>query len=177
MSGDWRYQSLDHREAVNEKRAHFSISFFFNPSHTVMTKPLAELVSDEDTPKYSKYNWGRKDFRWNRSSNENAIRKARLMLAQGLSTFEKCKLIEPEYLDVYMAPEYAMQGQLSVKAEVYSFGVLLLEIVRGRKNMDFDLLAEMQILLGWDALSTRGPPSTPVVRRPFPPSREGTGSK
>eukprot|EP01018_Ginkgo_biloba_P036401 Gb_35263 [translate_table: standard] len=49
----------------------------------------------------------------------------------------------------YMAPEYAMQGQLSVKADVYSFGVLLLEIVSGRKNTDFDLLPEMQILLGW----------------------------
>eukprot|EP01018_Ginkgo_biloba_P036402 Gb_35264 [translate_table: standard] len=49
----------------------------------------------------------------------------------------------------YMAPEYVMQGQLSVKADVYSFGVLLLEIVSGRKNTDFDLLPEMQVLLGW----------------------------
>eukprot|EP01018_Ginkgo_biloba_P036199 Gb_02273 [translate_table: standard] len=49
----------------------------------------------------------------------------------------------------YMAPEYAMQGQLSVKADVYSFGVLLLEIVSGRKNTDFALLPEMQSLLGW----------------------------
>eukprot|EP01018_Ginkgo_biloba_P036591 Gb_35037 [translate_table: standard] len=49
----------------------------------------------------------------------------------------------------YMAPEYAMQGQLSVKSDVYSFGVLLLEIVSGRKNTDFDLLPEMQVLLGW----------------------------
>ncbi|GLJ22400.1 hypothetical protein SUGI_0421640 [Cryptomeria japonica] len=32
----------------------------------------------------------------------------------------------------YMAPEYAMQEQLSVKADVYSFGVLLLEIVSGK---------------------------------------------
>eukprot|EP01018_Ginkgo_biloba_P036200 Gb_02274 [translate_table: standard] len=49
----------------------------------------------------------------------------------------------------YMAPEYAMQGQLSVKADVYSFGVVLLEIVSGRKNMDFALLPKMQSLLGW----------------------------
>eukprot|EP01018_Ginkgo_biloba_P036198 Gb_08946 [translate_table: standard] len=49
----------------------------------------------------------------------------------------------------YMAPEYAMQGQLSVKVDVYSFGVLLLEIVSGRKNMDLDLSPEMQSLLGW----------------------------
>eukprot|EP00253_Pinus_taeda_P016626 PITA_16626 len=49
----------------------------------------------------------------------------------------------------YMPPEYAMQGQLSVKADVYSFGVLLLEIISGRKNTDYSLSPEMQILLGW----------------------------
>jgi hypothetical protein len=49
----------------------------------------------------------------------------------------------------YMAPEYAMQGQLSVKADVYSFGVLLLELMSGRKNMDFNLSLELQILLKW----------------------------
>ena len=49
----------------------------------------------------------------------------------------------------YIAPEYAMQGQLSVKADVYSFGVLLLEIITGRKNTDYSLPPEMRILLGW----------------------------
>uniref|UniRef100_A0A803NE47 Uncharacterized protein n=1 Tax=Chenopodium quinoa TaxID=63459 RepID=A0A803NE47_CHEQI len=33
----------------------------------------------------------------------------------------------------YMAPEYAMHGQFSVKTDVYSFGVLVLEIVSGKK--------------------------------------------
>ncbi|XP_059075965.1 cysteine-rich receptor-like protein kinase 10 isoform X2 [Cryptomeria japonica] len=46
----------------------------------------------------------------------------------------------------YMAPEYAMGGQLSVKADVYSFGVLLLEIVSGRKNTDIDISKENQSL-------------------------------
>eukprot|EP00253_Pinus_taeda_P030932 PITA_30932 len=49
----------------------------------------------------------------------------------------------------YMAPEYGMQGQLSVKADVYSFGVLLLEVITGRKNTNYSLSPEMQILLGW----------------------------
>ncbi|XP_019084421.1 PREDICTED: putative receptor-like protein kinase At4g00960 [Camelina sativa] len=34
----------------------------------------------------------------------------------------------------YMAPEYAMSGQFSVKTDVYSFGVLVLEIIKGKKN-------------------------------------------
>ncbi|KAF8090841.1 hypothetical protein N665_0463s0001 [Sinapis alba] len=34
----------------------------------------------------------------------------------------------------YMAPEYAMNGQFSVKTDVYSFGVLVLEIITGKKH-------------------------------------------
>eukprot|EP00253_Pinus_taeda_P029350 PITA_29350 len=49
----------------------------------------------------------------------------------------------------YMPPEYAMLGQVSVKTDVYSFGVLVLEIITGRKNTDYNLPPEMQILLGW----------------------------
>ncbi|GJN11497.1 hypothetical protein PR202_ga29695 [Eleusine coracana subsp. coracana] len=34
----------------------------------------------------------------------------------------------------YMAPEYASEGIFSVRSDVFSFGVLLLEIVSGKKN-------------------------------------------
>ncbi|CAN1220444.1 Receptor-like serine/threonine-protein kinase SD1-8 [Linum perenne] len=37
----------------------------------------------------------------------------------------------------YMSPEYAFYGQFSEKSDVFSFGVLLLEIVSGRRNKDF----------------------------------------
>lgn len=37
----------------------------------------------------------------------------------------------------YMAPEYLVRGQLTEKADVYSFGVLVFEIVCGRKNIAF----------------------------------------
>ncbi|XP_020202808.1 G-type lectin S-receptor-like serine/threonine-protein kinase CES101 isoform X2 [Cajanus cajan] len=34
----------------------------------------------------------------------------------------------------YMAPEYAINGVVSIKTDVFSFGVLLLEILSGKKN-------------------------------------------
>ncbi|KAK1404429.1 cysteine-rich receptor-like protein kinase 42 [Heracleum sosnowskyi] len=37
----------------------------------------------------------------------------------------------------YMAPEYLVRGQLTEKADVYSFAVLVFEIVCGRKNIAF----------------------------------------
>lgn len=36
-----------------------------------------------------------------------------------------------------MAPEYVMHGHFSVKSDVFSFGVLVLEIISGRKNSCF----------------------------------------
>jgi serine/threonine protein kinase len=39
----------------------------------------------------------------------------------------------------YMAPEYAMEGLFSIKSDVFSFGVLLLEIISGKKNCGFYL--------------------------------------
>jgi len=36
-----------------------------------------------------------------------------------------------------MAPEYALHGHLSTKVDVYSYGVLALEIVTGRQSSSF----------------------------------------
>ncbi|XP_027364751.1 putative receptor-like protein kinase At4g00960 [Abrus precatorius] len=37
----------------------------------------------------------------------------------------------------YMSPEYAMHGKYSVKSDVFSFGVLVLEIIHGKKNSSY----------------------------------------
>lgn len=49
----------------------------------------------------------------------------------------------------YMAPEYAMRGILSVKTDVFSFGILVLEIVSGRKNHDGRLGGDKEDLLSY----------------------------
>jgi serine/threonine protein kinase len=36
-----------------------------------------------------------------------------------------------------MSPEYAQHGIFSVKSDVFSFGVVLLEIICGKKNTGF----------------------------------------
>lgn len=36
-----------------------------------------------------------------------------------------------------MSPEYAMDGLFSIKSDVFSFGVLVLEIISGKKNRGF----------------------------------------
>ncbi|XP_048441743.1 probable leucine-rich repeat receptor-like serine/threonine-protein kinase At3g14840 [Pyrus x bretschneideri] len=52
----------------------------------------------------------------------------------------------------YMAPEYAMRGYLTDKADVYSFGILVLEIVSGRNNTSYRTKAECFYLLDWATL-------------------------
>ncbi|KAG0493412.1 hypothetical protein HPP92_004406 [Vanilla planifolia] len=48
-----------------------------------------------------------------------------------------------------MAPEYALNGYLSSKSDVFSFGILLLEIVSGRKNLDETLGVQEVDLLSY----------------------------
>ncbi|XP_020571743.1 probable serine/threonine-protein kinase PBL7 isoform X2 [Phalaenopsis equestris] len=49
----------------------------------------------------------------------------------------------------YCAPEYAMTGQLTLKSDIYSFGVVLLEIITGRKAIDYSSKAGAQNLVAW----------------------------
>ncbi|CAL0309446.1 unnamed protein product [Lupinus luteus] len=48
----------------------------------------------------------------------------------------------------YMSPEYAMDGNFSVKSDVFSFGVLVLEIISGKKNKGFYYANDELNLLG-----------------------------
>jgi serine/threonine protein kinase len=52
----------------------------------------------------------------------------------------------------YMSPEYAMGGRFSEKSDVFSFGVLLLEIVSGKRNNSFYDDEQAMSLLGFVSL-------------------------
>ncbi|CAI9266326.1 unnamed protein product [Lactuca saligna] len=49
----------------------------------------------------------------------------------------------------YLAPEYVLGGQLTLKADVYSFGVLVLEIISGRGSSTSGWGPSQKLLLEW----------------------------
>ena len=53
-----------------------------------------------------------------------------------------------------MAPEYAMEGLFSIKSSVYSFGILMLEIVSGKKNSGFYHLERAKSLPSYVRISS-----------------------
>jgi hypothetical protein len=48
-----------------------------------------------------------------------------------------------------MAPEYVIDGLFSIKSDVFSFGVLLLEIISGKKNRADSYQEHDQNLIGY----------------------------
>lgn len=45
-----------------------------------------------------------------------------------------------------MSPEYAMEGLYSIKSDVFSFGVLTLEIISGKKNSNFNEVSSLNLI-------------------------------
>ncbi|XP_044461649.1 probable LRR receptor-like serine/threonine-protein kinase RFK1 isoform X2 [Mangifera indica] len=75
-----------------------------------------------------------------------------------ISDFGLAKLDEEEKTHIstrvagtigYMAPEYALWGYLTYKADVYSFGIVALEIVSGRNNKSYGPAEDCTCLLDW----------------------------
>ncbi|KAL5222783.1 hypothetical protein ABZP36_027496 [Zizania latifolia] len=77
-------------------------------------------------------------------------------LTPKISDFGLARLLPPNATHVstrvagtigYLAPEYALRGQVTRKSDIYSFGVLILEIVSGRCNYNARLPYEEKFLL------------------------------
>ncbi|KAL0461796.1 UNVERIFIED_CONTAM: Serine/threonine-protein kinase PBS1 [Sesamum latifolium] len=49
----------------------------------------------------------------------------------------------------YCAPEYASTGKLTMKSDVYTFGVVLLELITGRRPLDMICGDEKHMLVDW----------------------------
>lgn len=49
----------------------------------------------------------------------------------------------------YCAPDYAMTGQLTFKSDIYSYGVVLLEIITGRKAIEKTKSSSEEYLVTW----------------------------
>ncbi|KAI4388267.1 hypothetical protein MLD38_000609 [Melastoma candidum] len=73
-----------------------------------------------------------------------------------ISDFGLAKLFPPDITHVstqvagtagYLAPEYAIRGHLNRKADVYSFGVLVMEIVQRPAQRELEATSREQILL------------------------------
>ncbi|XP_076945762.1 cysteine-rich receptor-like protein kinase 15 [Bidens hawaiensis] len=73
----------------------------------------------------------------------------------------------------YMAPEYAMHGQFSVKSDVFSYGVLVLEMVTGQKNQCFQSKESVEDLLSFAWKSWRNGTTSDIID---PALKTGSGS-
>lgn len=66
----------------------------------------------------------------------------------------------------YLAPEYAMRGQLTEKADVFSYGVVVLELISGRPNLDLHVASHATYLLDWvcDVLKLMSPSNANISK-------------
>ncbi|KAL5752983.1 hypothetical protein ACOSQ2_023490 [Xanthoceras sorbifolium] len=75
-----------------------------------------------------------------------------------VSDFGLAKLLESEHSYIttrvmgtfgYVAPEYASTGMLNERSDIYSFGILIMEVISGRNPVDYNRPPEEVNLVDW----------------------------
>lgn len=75
------------------------------------------------------------------------IRNTDVILALSMQSAKS--YIYCNFLIRYLAPEYTQTGEITEKADVYSFGVILVELITGRKAIDLNRPKGHQFLAEW----------------------------
>ncbi|XP_028790325.1 probable serine/threonine-protein kinase PBL25 [Neltuma alba] len=86
-----------------------------------------------------------------------------------LSGGDRSNLISPGVTGTYgySAPEYIRTGHLTLKSDVYGFGVVLLELITGRRAIDTTKPNEEQNLVSWAQPLFRNPKQFPDMADPL----------
>uniref|UniRef100_A0A6N2MFR0 Bulb-type lectin domain-containing protein n=1 Tax=Salix viminalis TaxID=40686 RepID=A0A6N2MFR0_SALVM len=98
-----------------------------------------QLVVRNGTLKHYRLgSWNGKDFTGTPDLPTNELLKFEFIFNKTYVDYSN-ELTEPEMwlTSGYMSPEYAVDGRFSLKSDVFSFGVLVLEIISGEKNRGF----------------------------------------